>query len=71
MALGGLLGTLLLAAGAVCLGSGCSTIGYYAQAAGGHLDVLVHGEKRFGWNGGAGRRLAGGAQKLILAAGFF
>lgn len=40
MALGGLLGTLLLAAGAVCLGSGCSTIGYYAQAAGGHLEMV-------------------------------
>ncbi len=40
MALGGLLGTLLLAAGAVCLGSGCSTIGYYAQAAGGHLEMM-------------------------------
>lgn len=40
MALGGLLGTLLLAASAVCLGSGCSTIGYYAQAAGGHLEMM-------------------------------
>lgn len=40
MALGGLLGTLLLAAGAVCLGSGCSTIGYYSQAAGGHLEMM-------------------------------
>ena len=40
MALGGLLGTLLLAAGAVCLGSGCSTVGYYAQAAGGHLEMM-------------------------------
>jgi predicted aminopeptidase len=28
----GLAGTLLLAAGAVCLTSGCSTLGYYAQA---------------------------------------
>lgn len=37
---GGLLGTLLLAAAAVCLGSGCSTIGYYAQAAGGHLELM-------------------------------
>jgi predicted aminopeptidase len=36
----GLAGTLLAAAGAVCLTSGCSTIGYYAQAAGGHLDLL-------------------------------
>ncbi len=37
---GGLLGSLLLAGAAVCLTSGCSTLGYYAQAAGGHLDLL-------------------------------
>ena len=36
----GLLGTVLLATAAVCLGSGCSTLGYYAQAANGHLDLL-------------------------------
>lgn len=36
----GLAGTLLAAAGAVCLTSGCSTIGYYAQAVNGHLDLL-------------------------------
>lgn len=40
MALGGLMGTALLAAGAVCLSSGCSTLGYYAQAVNGHLDLL-------------------------------
>jgi len=40
MAAGGLLGTALLAVGAVCLGSGCSTLGYYAQAVNGHLDLL-------------------------------
>ncbi len=40
MAGAGLLGTLVLAAGAVCLGSGCSTLGYYAQAVNGHLDLL-------------------------------
>ena len=40
MAAGGLLGALLLAAGAVCLTSGCSTLGYYAQAANGHLALL-------------------------------
>ena len=40
MALGGLMGTVLLAAGAVCLSSGCSTLGYYAQAVNGHLDLL-------------------------------
>jgi predicted aminopeptidase len=37
---GGLLGSLLLAGAAVCFTSGCSTVGYYAQAAGGHLDLL-------------------------------
>ena len=40
MAAGGLAGTLLLASAAVCLSSGCSTLGYYAQAAGGHLSLL-------------------------------
>lgn len=40
MAVGSLLGTALLALGAICLGSGCSTLGYYGQAAGGHLDLL-------------------------------
>ena len=40
MAAGGLLGTLLLALGSVCLTSGCSSIAYYAQAAGGHLDLM-------------------------------
>ena len=40
MAGAGLLGTLLVAAGAVCLGSGCSTLAYYAQAVNGHLDLL-------------------------------
>ena len=41
MALGGLLGVLVLSAGVVCLTSGCSTVGYYGQAVGGHLE-LVH-----------------------------
>lgn len=40
MAAGGLAGALLLAAGAVCLTSGCSTLAYYAQAANGHLTLL-------------------------------
>ena len=39
-AVGSLFGAALVAIGAICLGSGCSTVGYYAQAAGGHLDVL-------------------------------
>jgi predicted aminopeptidase len=40
MAAGGLLGTLLLAMGSVCLSSGCSSLSYYAQAAGGHIDLM-------------------------------
>ena len=39
-AVGGLASAALLAAAAVCLGSGCSTVGYYAQAVNGHLDLL-------------------------------
>ena len=38
--LGGLAGAALLAAAAVSLGSGCSTLGYYAQSVNGHLDLL-------------------------------
>ena len=37
---GGLLGSALLAGAALCLGSGCSSAGYVAQAVGGHLDLL-------------------------------
>jgi predicted aminopeptidase len=40
MASAGVLGSLVLAVGAVCLTSGCSTVGYYAQAVNGHLDLL-------------------------------
>lgn len=40
MAAGGLAGALLLAGGAVCLTSGCSTLAYYAQAANGHLTLI-------------------------------
>ena len=36
----GLAGVAALAAIALCLGSGCSTLSYYAHSAGGHLDVL-------------------------------
>ncbi len=40
MGLASLAGTAALAAATVCLTAGCSTIGYYAQAAGGHLSLL-------------------------------
>lgn len=36
----GLLGAAALAAGALCLTSGCSSIGYYAQSINGHLTML-------------------------------
>jgi len=41
MAGAGLVATVLLAAGTVCLTSGCSTIGYYAQSVSGHV-ALMH-----------------------------
>ncbi len=37
---GGVIGSVLLAVAAVCFTSGCSTLGYYAQAVNGHLDLL-------------------------------
>ena len=43
MAGGGLLGALgvaLLAVAGACLTGGCSTLGYYGQAVGGHLDIV-------------------------------
>jgi predicted aminopeptidase len=40
MASGGLLGTVLLAVAVVCTTTGCSTLGYYAQAAQGHAELL-------------------------------
>ena len=36
----GSVGVALLAAGTVCLTSGCGTLGYYAQSVGGHLALL-------------------------------
>ncbi len=36
----GLLGATALALAAVCLGTGCSSLGFYAQAAGGHIDLM-------------------------------
>jgi predicted aminopeptidase len=35
----GFLGPLLAAGAAVCLTTGCSTLGYYAQAVGGHVEI--------------------------------
>jgi predicted aminopeptidase len=36
----GFVGVAVLAAGSVCLTSGCSTVGYYAQTVGGHLALV-------------------------------
>jgi predicted aminopeptidase len=49
MAAASLFGTALLAAAAVCLTSGCSTFGYYAQAASGHLALLQRARPVADW----------------------
>ena len=40
LGLGALLLTTVLAGGAVCLTSGCSTVGYYAQSVTGHMNLV-------------------------------
>jgi predicted aminopeptidase len=40
VALSGSLGALLLVLGTACLSSGCSSLPYYAQAAGGHIELM-------------------------------
>ena len=40
---------MLLAVGAVCLGSGCSTLGYYGQAVRGHLDLMQRARPVSDW----------------------
>ena len=49
MASAGLVGTGLLAVAAACLSSGCSSLGYYAQAANGHLDLLKRARPVADW----------------------
>ncbi len=49
MAAAGVIGLVLLAAGTVCLTSGCGTIGYYAQAVGGHLELVGKSRSLSGW----------------------
>ena len=49
MASAAVLATALVATAAVCLGSGCSTLGYYAQAAGGHIDLLQRSRPVADW----------------------
>ena len=45
----GLGGALLLAAGALCLGSGCSDLGYYRQSVSGHLDLMARAKPVDDW----------------------
>ena len=49
MAATGVVGLVALAAGTVCLTSGCGTLGYYAQAVGGHLDLVVKSRSLPSW----------------------
>jgi predicted aminopeptidase len=49
MAGGGLLGAALLAAGVGCLGGGCSTLGYYGQAVGGHVELVQRARAVSAW----------------------
>jgi len=49
MAGGSLLATTVLAAGALCLTSGCGTLAYYAQAAGGHLELMQRARPVADW----------------------
>jgi predicted aminopeptidase len=51
MAAAGVLGLVALAAGSVCLLSGCGTLGYYAQAVGGHLEIVTKSRSLPGWIG--------------------
>jgi predicted aminopeptidase len=46
--LGGL-GAVLLAALALCLGSGCSDLGYYRQSVGGHIDLMSRAKPVDDW----------------------
>ena len=45
----GLTGAVLLAAGALCLGGGCSDLGYYRQSVAGHLDLMSRAKPVDDW----------------------
>ncbi len=49
MAAAGLATLALFTAATVCLTSGCSSLGYYAQAVGGHLDIVTRSRAVTGW----------------------
>jgi predicted aminopeptidase len=54
MAAAGVVAVVALAALAVCLTGGCSTLGYYGQAVGGHLEVVGKSRSLAGWIGAEG-----------------
>lgn len=45
----GLFGTAAVVLGAACLTSGCSSLGYYAQSVGGHLDLMSRAKPVTQW----------------------
>jgi predicted aminopeptidase len=45
----GVAGAALLAAGAMCLGSGCADLGYYRQSVAGHLDLMARAKPVDDW----------------------
>jgi predicted aminopeptidase len=45
----GLFGAALLAAAAMCLGSGCSELGYYRQTLAGHVDLMTRAKPVDDW----------------------
>jgi predicted aminopeptidase len=51
MAAASVVALVALAAATVCLTSGCSTIGYYAQAVGGHLELVTKSRSVPSWIG--------------------
>ena len=59
-------GAVLLAAAALCLGSGCSDLGYYRQSVAGHLDLMSRARPVDDWivDGGTPDALK---QRLALA----
>jgi predicted aminopeptidase len=64
--LGGAAASALLAGATVCLSAGCSTIGYYAQAATGHLELLESARPVSEWLADPGTSAALGA-RLVLS----
>lgn len=49
MAGAGLVGAVVAALAALCLGSGCSNLGYYSQSVGGHIELLRSAKSLDAW----------------------